>query len=101
LSLVSQHSSHERSIAFYAAKLFLSPRYLSTVIKQVSGQSVMYWVELSVINQAKIALRYTDLSIAEIAHNLGFDEPTTFARYFKRLTQSTPTTYRRGRERSQ
>jgi len=94
LSLVSQYSSQQRNIAFYADRLFLSPRYLSTVIKNVSGKSLMHWVDMSVINKAKIALRYTDLPIAQIAHDLGFDEQTTFTRFFKRITATTPSAYR-------
>jgi len=94
LSLVSQYSSQQRNIAFYADQLFLSPRYLSTVIKGVSGKSLMHWVNLSVTNKAKIALRHTDRSIAEIAHELGFDEQTTFTRFFKRMTSLTPSEFR-------
>jgi len=94
LSLVSQYSSEQRNIAFYAEHLFLSPRYLSSVIRNVSGKSVMYWVELSVINKAKIALRYTNKSIAEIARDLHFDEQTTFTRFFKRMTGMTPSAAR-------
>jgi len=97
LSLVSQYSSQERNIAFYADKLFLSPRYLSTVIKDVSGKSLMHWVDLSVLNKAKITLRYTDQSIAEVAHGLGFDEQTTFTRFFKRMAGTTPSRFRSAR----
>jgi len=97
LSLVSQHSAEQRTIAFYAGQLFLSPRYLSTVIKNVSGKSLMHWVDLSVVNKARIALRYADQSIAEIAHSLGFDEQTTFTRFFKRMTGTTPSRFRSAR----
>jgi len=54
----------------------------------------MYWVDLSVINKAKIALRYTDKSIADIAFDLGFEEQTTFTRFFKRMTTITPSMFR-------
>jgi len=94
LSLVSRYSTEERSISFYAERLFLSPRYLSTVVKNVSGKSLMYWIDLSVTNKAKISLRYTDNSIADIAHDLGFDEQTTFTRFFKRMTGITPSVFR-------
>lgn len=94
LSLVSQHSHRERTIQFYADRLFLSPRYLSTIIKQVSGRSLMSWVNTSVVNKAKIALQYTDKSIIEISRDLNFNEHTTFTRYFKHLTGMTPSEYR-------
>jgi len=56
----------------------------------------MYWVDLSVVNKAKIALRYTDKSIAEISEDLNFDEQTTFTRFFKRITNMTPSRFRSG-----
>jgi AraC-like DNA-binding protein len=95
LSLVSQYSSNERNIKFYADKLYISPHYLSTIIKQVSGKSLMYWVNASVINKAKIALQYTDKSIIEISQDLNFNEHTTFTRFFKHITGITPTEYRK------
>jgi len=98
LSLVSQYSQSERSTTFYANRLFLSPRYLGTVIKSVSGKSLMHWVDLSVANKAKIALRYTDKSMAEISRDLCFDEQTTFTRFFKRVVGTTPSDYRRGKQ---
>jgi AraC-like DNA-binding protein len=95
LSLVSQYSDSERTISFYADKLFLSPRYLATIIKDVSGRSLMSWVNASVINKAKIALQYTDKSILEISEDLHFNEQTTFTRFFKHLTGMTPSQYRK------
>lgn len=94
LSFVSQYSSSEHNIDFYAGKLFLSPRYLSTIIKEISGRSMMYWVNASVINKAKIALQYTDKPIIDISQELHFNEQTSFTRFFKHLTGMTPTEYR-------
>jgi AraC-like DNA-binding protein len=95
LSLVSQYSDSERTISFYADKLFLSPRYLATIIKDVSGRSLMSWVNASVINKAKIALQYTNNSILQISEYLHFNEQTTFTRFFKHLTGMTPSQYRK------
>jgi AraC family transcriptional activator of pobA len=55
---------------------------------------MMYWVNASVINKAKIALQYTDKPIIDISQELHFNEQTSFTRFFKHLTGMAPTEYR-------
>ena len=92
--LVKQHCVNERNIGFYSGQLFVSSCYLSILVKQESGHSVMYWVNRSLIYRAKIALEYTDNTITEISDDLNFSTTSFFCRFFKNATGITPTQYR-------
>ena len=95
LKLVQEHHTQERGLAFYAEKLFLTPKYLSKLIKNVSGRSAHAWIDSFVILEAKNLLKYSDLPIKQIVSELNFPNQTTFYRFFKTQTGMTPTEYRR------
>lgn len=88
--LVSNNARTERSVAFYANKLCVSPHYLMSVIQRVSGQSVMKWVEHAALLHAKILLATTDEPLYSIAATMNFPTSTAFCRWFKRLDGKTP-----------
>lgn len=92
--LVKQHSIYERSIDFYAKELFVSSCYLSIIVKQESGHSVMFWVNRSLIYRAKVALHYSNKNITEIADELNFSNTSFFCKFFKNATGFTPSQYR-------
>lgn len=89
-SLVNLHCERERSIPFYANMLHITPHHLSTVIKQASGQSVMYWVNRAVILRAKVLLKANSMMSYEVAEHLNFISSSAFNNYFKRETGMTP-----------
>lgn len=90
-----EHHRENRDVAFYARKCCLSPKHFSAVIRQETGSSPMEWVTMYVITQAKLMLKgRQDLTIQQIAHQLGFSEQASFTRYFKNATGMTPTEYR-------
>lgn len=93
IALVNKHSIRERNVSFYADKLCLTPRYLNTVIRQVSGQTVMEWVNQSIIIEAKILLKHDNLLIYQVADKLNFSNPSFFCKFFKRMTGKTPQEY--------
>ena len=94
LKLVNRYAVHERNITFYADELYLSPRYLSTLIKQVSGRTVMDWVNAAVVQEAKLQLRHTDKLVYQIADDLNFPNASFFCKFFRRMTGKTPHAYR-------
>ncbi|MBQ8462503.1 MAG: helix-turn-helix transcriptional regulator [Prevotella sp.] len=94
VSLVSRHAARERSIPFYAGKLCIAPHYLSTLVKQASGRTVMQWVNETAVKEAKVWLAYSDESIAQISDYLHFPCPASFTKFFKRETGLTPSEYR-------
>lgn len=94
ISLVSRHASRERTIPFYADRLCIAPHYLSTLIKQLSGKTVMQWVNQTVVKEIKVWLAYSDETASQIADRLNFPHPSSLTKFFKRETGLTPTEYR-------
>ncbi|EEI89714.1 transcriptional regulator, AraC family [Sphingobacterium spiritivorum ATCC 33300] len=92
--LISKHANQQRSVAFYAEKLHLTPQYLSTFLKQKTGKSVLQWIDHITILHAKTLLKSSNLSIKEICNELHFEETSVFSRYFKRIAGVSPKTYR-------
>ncbi len=95
LLLVRDHHTKERNLSFYADKLYLTPKYLSKLIKSVSGKSAHEWIDSFVILEAKNLLKYSDMSIKSIVYELNFPNQTTFYRFFKTKTGMTPSEYRK------
>ncbi len=96
MSLVSEYHTSERGMAFYAERLGMTPKYLSRLIKQVSGRSAPDWIDSFVIQEAKSMLKYTDESIKEIVFKLNFVNASVFYKFFKAQTGMTPSEYRNG-----
>ena len=92
--LVSENYSQQRQMAFYADKLCLSPKYLSKLVKEVSGKSGPDWIDSYVKLEAKHLLKYSHMPIKEIVYRLNFPNQTVFYKYFKAHTGMTPTDYR-------
>ena len=97
--LVVKHYRESREVKYYAGLLNLTPKHLSKVIRTATnGLSPVEWIEQYVTAQAKrlIESRATQ-TLQEIAYMLGFTEPTSFYRYFKRITGMTAKQYRDSR----
>ena len=94
MSLVSEYHSSERGMAFYSNRLGITPKYLSRLIKDVSGRSAPEWIDAFVIQEAKSMLKYTDDSIKEIVYKLNFTNASVFYKFFKSQTGMTPSEYR-------
>jgi len=94
MSLLNQYSKQERNIGFYASKLCITPKYMTSLIKKTSGRSALEWINDYVIMEAKNLLRYSDMNIQEISEYLNFSNQSFFAQYFKRLTGCSPSDYR-------
>ena len=94
VELVEKYHNKERSVSFYADKLCISSKYLSQIIKSVSGFSAPDVINKYVILEAQHLLRHTDLSVKEIADQLNFPNQSFFYKYFKSHTGCTPNSYR-------
>lgn len=84
----------EKKLNFYADKLCLTPNYLSSIIKKVTGNSFQEWIQIVIITEAKNQLKTTDQSILQISENLNFANPSFFGRFFKQYVGMTPLHYR-------
>lgn len=94
IRLVSDNFINDRSVRFYADKLCISPKHLSTVVRNISGMTAGEWIDNYVILEAKMKLRSTTLSIQEISNQLNFANQSFFGKYFKHITGLSPTDYR-------
>lgn len=94
MQLVAQYATREHHIDFYASKLCLSPRYMSAIIKKVSGKAAKQWIDDALVARIKVALRHTDKQMAQISDEMCFPNNSFFNKYFKRLTGLTPGQYR-------
>lgn len=78
--LLGEHYKHERSVGFYARQLCITPKYLTTLIKRISGKSVSEWIDNYVILEAKTLLKYSNMSVQEIAYYLNFPNQSVVLR---------------------
>ena len=92
--LLGEHYKHERSVGFYARQLCITPKYLTTLIKRISGKSVSEWIDNYVILEAKTLLKYSNMSVQEIAYYLNFPNQSFFGSYFKRNAGRSPSQYK-------
>lgn len=82
------------SVQFIAEKLIVSPNYLSGLLKVLTGKSTQEHIHDKLIEKAKEKLSTTDLSMSEIAYQLGFEYPQTFGNLFKKKTNFSPLEFR-------
>lgn len=94
IDLVNKYAIKERHLIFYANHLFLTPRYLSTVIKQSSNRTVMEWINEAITQEAKLRLCHSNKLIYQIADELNFPNPSFFCKFFRKMTGKTPYEYR-------
>lgn len=93
--LLKENFKHEHTLSFYADRLCVSPKYLSTIVKTASGQSVSKWIDVYLIDEIKSLLRNSNLSIKEIACLLNFPNISFFGKFVKRQTGKSPVTLRK------
>ena len=94
MSLVAENFKTQRDISFYADKLCVTGKYLSTMLKQETGMTALDWIERYVVLYAKSCLSSTSMSIQEISDELDFPSQSVFGKYFKRVEGISPKAYR-------
>lgn len=95
LDLLSVHAKNERSVQFYADKLFVTSAYLSRVLKEASGFSTREIIEEAVVMEARDLLMGTSFSLAQIAEKLNFSDQSFFGKFFKKKMKMSPKTFRK------
>ena len=94
MSLVAENFKTQREIGFYADKLCVTSKYLSTMLKQETGMTALDWIEKHVVLYAKSCLSSTSMTIQEISDELDFPSQSVFGKYFKRVEGMSPKAYR-------
>lgn len=93
--ILVQHYKESRNVSFYADKLCMSPKYFGTVIKKETGLHVGKCISGYVVMQAKNLLNTNrDMNIQQISQILGFEDQSSFSRFFRNETGVSPSEYR-------
>lgn len=95
IRLLIQHCKEEHNVSFYAGKLFITPQYLSLILKELSGKSANKWIDEALIVEAKILLKMPNLSVQQVADELNFSDQSTFGKFFKKNMGVSPMEYRK------
>lgn len=92
--LLMEHYRENRDVAFYAAKLYISPKYLSAIVKETSGKSAKDWILEYVILEIKALLKNTALNIQEISLRTNFSNQSSLGRFFRKHAGMSLSEYR-------
>ena len=95
IHLVNEHHLKEHYLAFYAQELEITPKYLSKLVREVTGRSAPDWIDSYLVLEAKNMLKFSDLAIKEIVFRLHFPDQSSFYKFFKLHTGMIPSEYRK------
>lgn len=93
-SLLFEHYKVAKDVSFYADKLCVSPKYLSSLVKQMVGKPAKDCIDYCIIMESKVLLN-SSYTIQEISQQLNFPNQSFFGKYFKKHTGISPLNYRR------
>lgn len=91
---VSKDEGMHRSVSYYADRLCYSSKYVSSVVKEVTGRTALEWINEYVVEQIKYRLKHSDQSIKEIAEYFNFPTQSFFGKYVKAHLGMSPARYR-------
>jgi AraC-like DNA-binding protein len=92
---VTTYHQKEHDVAFYAGKLNISTKYLSLLVKEISGKSAAEWIKQALLVDAMTFLKSGNLSIQQISDKLNFCSQSHFGIFFKRYTGFSPKDYQK------
>lgn len=96
LKSARKNCRHHRELAFYAEEQCISPKYLTTVVKAVSGRPAMKWIEEYTVLNAKMLLRTTNMTVGQVSDALNFSTQSDFGKYFKHIAGVSPRKFKSG-----
>lgn len=94
LSLVQQHARTEREVAFYAAKLCITPKYLSQVARTITNLPASQWIQYYAAFELVSLLIDTTKTLTEVSDLMHFENVSHFSRYVKKTLGKTPSDFR-------
>ena len=92
--MVNADDGSHRSVSYYADRLCYSAKYLSSIVKSITGESPLQIINKHAIKQIKYRLKHSNLSIKEIADSFDFANPSFFGKFVKTYTGMSPQQYR-------
>ncbi|MGH2646283.1 MAG: helix-turn-helix domain-containing protein, partial [Ginsengibacter sp.] len=94
IELIEANFLNHRSVTFYAKQLNVHPNYLNALIKKNTGLTAKESIQNRLLLETKYLLHSTNLTIKEIANQMGFNDPNYFTVFFKRFEKTSPVSYR-------
>ena len=94
IKMVETNYRKEHSVQYYADKICLTPKYLSSVIHETSGKHASDWIHDYLVLEAKALLKSTGMNLKTVSDTLNFCTPSHFGRFFKRYAGLTPSEYK-------
>ena len=95
LRLLIANCRKEHAVSFYSEKLFITPQYLSLILKEQTGKSANKWIDDVLIQEAKILLKAPQATVQQVADLLHFSNQSTFGKFFKKHVGISPMEYRK------
>ncbi len=95
LQLLFEHCREQHVVTFYAEKLFITPQYLSLILKELTGKSANKWIDDALIVEAKMLLKAPQATVQQVADTLHFSDQSTFGKFFKKHMGVSPMEYRK------
>ncbi len=92
--LIERNFKEQRAVTFYANQLHISARHLNNIIAKTSGKSISIMIQERLLMEAKRQLLHSEMTVDEIARQLGFSDKAYFHRFFKKHTGVTPLSFR-------
>lgn len=92
--LIVEEHAPGRDVAHYAKKLGVSPKYLTNLVRSISGRSAHDWIVYYTILEIKALLRESSMDLKSIVARVNFPDQSTLSRFFRRYTGMTPSKYR-------
>ena len=94
-TLLWEHCKKNRNVKFYADKLCITTQYLSSILKDQSGKSASQWIQETLITEAKGMLKSPRVNVQQVANKLNFPDQSTFGKFFKKHTGTSPMAFRK------
>ncbi|MGN6291530.1 MAG: AraC family transcriptional regulator [Chitinophagaceae bacterium] len=95
LSLLEKNYAQKRMVADYAEELVVTPNYLNEVVKKISGFSASHHIQQRIVLEAKRQAAFSNITMKEIAYNLGFDDTAHFSKFFKNASGMSFTDFKK------
>lgn len=96
IALINENGQMHRDVSWYADSLCITPRYLCSVVREVSDENPKSIIDRHIVSEIKLLLTFSDMSIQQIADRLNFPDQSYLGRFFRKATGQSPLEYRKG-----
>ena len=95
LRILYMYCKEQHVVSFYAEQLYITPQYLSLILKELTGRSANKWIDEASMQEAKILLKAPQATVQQVADALHFSDQSTFGKFFKKHAGMSPMEYRK------